>query len=62
MKAIAKQNLTEAEIIKFVAGQKYNVYVDKDNYATILTAENGIEIRYCGEPKHLKDKFDFVEE
>lgn len=66
MKAIAKQDYTLTdhgyEYVNWISGNKYDVRVDSDEYVTIIQDEHDQEHYFCGEPKHLEDRFDFVEE
>jgi hypothetical protein len=40
----------------------YNAYIDKKFYKTIVIDDDNQEVHFCGEPKHLEELFDFVEE
>jgi hypothetical protein len=66
MKAIAKRdiNITGYDYINFIIGNKYNFTENKECFLVEFIDEQNNLIVFCGEPKHLEDKFefDFVEE
>jgi hypothetical protein len=69
MKAIAKQDLlyTEKDLgnyipyAKFTKDNKYNVCIDSKYFETIIADDENREVHFCGEPKDLEDKFEFIE-
>jgi hypothetical protein len=65
MKALAKQDIQHTQwydYINFISGNKYESVYYQSDFITKVKDEKGEWIEYCGEPKDLEDKFEFVEE